>query len=36
MDGKFAYRRPEEMKEYVEAYARERNLLDRFSQAGGK
>lgn len=36
VDGKFTYRRPEEMKEYVEAYARARNLIDRLSQWGGK
>ena len=32
MDGKFTYRRPEEMKEYVQAYARARNLLDRHTK----
>ena len=32
VDGKFTYRRPEEMKEYVQAYARARNLLDRHTK----
>ncbi len=36
VDGKFTYRRPEEMKEYVQAYAQARSLIDRLSQWGGK
>mgnify|MGYP000987068958 FL=1 len=36
VDGKFTYRRPEEMREYVQAYARARSLIDDFSQWGGK
>lgn len=36
LDGKFTYRRPQEMQEFVEAYAQARNLVDVFSQWGGK
>ena len=36
LDTKFTYRRPEEMQEFVEAYAQARNLVDVFSQWGGK